>query len=93
MSSTSNTLALLFRGAATLPLDGAPSAPRLESVLRPSRVIEITAPVDALLSRVEVGLGDEVADAASGTIRVRLALSNPGSDLPAGPRCPISITP
>lgn len=35
----------------------------------------------------EVTLIDQVIDAASGTIRVRLALPNPGNRIPAGRRC------
>ena len=35
----------------------------------------------------KVILIDQVIDAASGTIRVRLALSNPGNAIPAGLNC------
>ena len=36
-----------------------------------------------------VTIVDRVADAASGTFRVRLTLPNPGHDLPAGLRCSV----
>ncbi len=42
--------------------------------------------------RAKVILVDQVIDAASGTIRVRLALPNPGNNIPAGLRCNVDFS-
>jgi RND family efflux transporter MFP subunit len=56
----------------------------------PARVTTIGAKSKTYDAKVT--LIDQVIDAASGTIRVRLALPNPGNKIPAGLRCSVTFS-
>lgn len=59
--------------------------------IKTGQVYEVKPQFSAAPLKARVSTVDRVIDAASGTFRVRLLLSNPNLDLPAGQRCRVNF--